>query len=469
MVRLGFKFDVLLCNTYFHSPVLSSQAPARLVAAQQRPIWDDPALYSRPSNLAGRQRHALPFPVVKKKRRCLMYKCPSTESHNNYVLWSTQLPAALLYPGMATADIEYQPAQNHVVGPTSFLQPRRIQNGGRSQADYSLETTLLALTDTARDLPAEKVLCEEIQSLCRAALTIDQAFNEIGQKLAEATKTQHNHVQLQVAGEAQSAVDDFCQVFLPWLRDPAMTLSERQQLIQDQIKESEDKANTSQGLTQAFLVLNLGTTLDTFIADFSRVVEGLGRGEQTEKTRVLESRLRPAKAAMDAVSEEVKELGWKFAGDVIVTGISVLLAVVAPIWWEKLAASVAFGIKGYSAKNSGFQLLEALRRRGVMNYKALKNEYDLEQACLSQMVKLESTLHDARPVVHDVTSKLGAFASVWAAITADLRAIRNSLEYATDPTSQLFARRVQRLERLYGCLSQALRYYQVTVRLPEVA
>lgn len=96
----------------------------------------------------------------------------------------------------------------------------------------------------------------------------------------------------------------------------------------------------------------------------------------------------------------------------------------------------------------------------VAEYEAIKAEYDLEKACLSQMVKLETTLHDSRPLVQEVTMKLGIFASVWAAvrpqnfycgklgsvltgiifqITADIRKLKNSLHRAEDPTSQVRA------------------------------
>jgi len=52
----------------------------------------------------------------------------------------------------------------------------------------------------------------------------------------------------------------------------------------------------------------------------------------------------------------------------------------------------------------------------VAEYEEVKAEYYLERACLSQMVKLESTLHDSRPLVQEVTTKLGIFANVWAAV-----------------------------------------------------
>lgn len=132
----------------------------------------------------------------------------------------------------------------------------------------------------------------------------------------------------------------------------------------------------------------------------------------------------------------------------------------------------------------------------------------MERATLGQMEKLESALHDSRPLVQEVTMRLGLFANVWAAvrshnvctgklrgaltcttfqITADIRKLKSRLPYADDHTSpvrtsdpltnslptdaipllmQLFIDRVQKLEEMYGYLSQALYHYQVTVWAP---
>lgn len=68
----------------------------------------------------------------------------------------------------------------------------------------------------------------------------------------------------------------------------------------------------------------------------------------------------------------------------------------------------------------------------VKEYEAIKAEYDLEKACLGQMVKLESTLHAAMPLVQDVTMKLGIFASVWAAVSVALKSRVTCLLTAPD-------------------------------------
>ncbi|KIK94654.1 hypothetical protein PAXRUDRAFT_434831 [Paxillus rubicundulus Ve08.2h10] len=234
---------------------------------------------------------------------------------------------------MATAYLEYRPIQNHVITPAGPPLHQPV-------VDKPLRDTLHDLTDTARDL-AESALCREIETLCHATLAIDQAFYDIGQKLSEATKQQQQRVELyttccdletrwkqhhetykqllrrsrHVAGKAQCAVDDFCEHFLPCLRDPSTTLSERRQLVRDQIEELEDGSNTSHDITQEcmaslepyrlrffvdfVLVLDFGRTLDTYIVDFSRAVEGLSCGEQPGKIHTHEHRLRSTKAAMD--------------------------------------------------------------------------------------------------------------------------------------------------------------------------
>lgn len=62
----------------------------------------------------------------------------------------------------------------------------------------------------------------------------------------------------------------------------------------------------------------------------------------------------------------------------------------------------------------------------VTEYEAIKAEYDLERACLGQMMKLESALHNSRPLVQEVTVKLGIFASVWAAVRPQSSYFRES-------------------------------------------
>ncbi|KIK94664.1 hypothetical protein PAXRUDRAFT_827763 [Paxillus rubicundulus Ve08.2h10] len=148
---------------------------------------------------------------------------------------------------------------------------------------------------------------------------------------------------------------------------------------------------------------DFGRTLDKYIADFSRVVKDLDRSEQIKKIHPLENKLSLAKAAMDSVIEEVpKELGWKFHGDVVVTGITFVLAIMAPMWWAKLAGIVAVLILFFNIMGAGAPHSEARKRHELVvnEYKATKNEYQLEQACLRQMANLESTLDDVRRLLH---------------------------------------------------------------------
>ncbi|KAH0830123.1 hypothetical protein J3R83DRAFT_1469 [Lanmaoa asiatica] len=369
---------------------------------------------------------------------------------------------------MAAPYILHQPERTNCL----FTPGDPWQNARQTQAqatltpNTSLRTTLQDLTDVARDLPTEEAL----------------PFYDIGRRLSEASKEQNKRVDLhdtcytletrwnehhlyqhllwrsrEFAGEAQGAVDgmtyysrypttlvylvliDFRELVLPSLRDQDRTRGEKQEIIREQIQVLQDTSQPSQKLCQEFL--DFGRALDLYIVQFSQVVEGLKINEQTTRVSELQGRLRSAKDAM-----EVKELGWKFAADVAVAGIALLLALVVPTLWAKLAvAAVIQFLEARRRCDCTFLYLYARHRIthlvvdqvAVTEYEAIKAEYDLERACLGQMVKLESTLHDSRPLVQEVTMKLGIFASVWAAITADIRKLKNSLHRAGDPTSQV--------------------------------
>ncbi|KAF8129324.1 hypothetical protein EV363DRAFT_1584725 [Boletus edulis] len=328
------------------------------------------------------------------------------------------------------------------------------------------------LPDVAPHLPAEEALRAEIERLCTATLIIDRAFYDIGRRLSGVSKEQNKNVDLydtcqtletqwrghhttyktllwrsrEFAGEAQAVVDEFRELVLPSLRDQNRTLPEKREIIRGQLEVLQRIPQPSQNLCQEFL--DFGRALDTYIAEFSSAVERLTIGEQSEK---------------------LGDLGWKFAADVAVAGIALLLAFVVPTWWATLVCGPGFAIKFMDATQSGPRFFDAWGRfkSAVTEYKDIEAEYKMERACLNQMVKLESAFHDSRPLVQEMTTKLGLFASVWAAITADIRKLKYSLECAEDAASPLFILRVQRLERMYGDFSQALRHYQVTVRLPQ--
>ena len=67
----------------------------------------------------------------------------------------------------------------------------------------------------------------------------------------------------------------------------------------------------------------------------------------------------------------------------------------------------------YAPSNNSPKLVDQV---AITEYEAIKAEYDLERTCFGQMMKLESTLHESRLLVQEVTAKLGIFASVWAIV-----------------------------------------------------
>lgn len=87
-----------------------------------------------------------------------------------------------------------------------ILQPERTaylfapaepwQNSRQTPAQTTFTPNANIRTGVARDLSTEEALCLEIEKLCTAALTIDEAFYDIGRRLSDASKEQNKRVDL---------------------------------------------------------------------------------------------------------------------------------------------------------------------------------------------------------------------------------------------------------------------------------
>ncbi|KAI0072338.1 hypothetical protein K474DRAFT_408639 [Panus rudis PR-1116 ss-1] len=74
---------------------------------------------------------------------------------------------------------------------------------------------------------------------------------------------------------------------------------------------------------------------------------------------------------------------------------------------------------------------------------------------------LRSSIEEREPEIEAVKTKLGALATVWAAIAADSQALLEKLEAATDSESlALFKLRVKTAEEMYRKLQTALEAYK---------
>ncbi|KAH7885055.1 hypothetical protein F5I97DRAFT_1928473 [Phlebopus sp. FC_14] len=392
---------------------------------------------------------------------------------------------------MATAAILQRVDELHSLN----ILPRSLSAGGiAATAKQDSKSLLRDLTNTARD-PETTALLQEIESLSGAALVVDKSFYEVTRRLTSITNKQQRGDELsstcsgllsrwtkhhqdykdllwqsrEAAAKARGIVDEFRTHVLPSLCDDTNTVVEKQNIIRRQEKAIENNALESQRQSQAFR--DFSEALNTYVFDFSEVVESFDLGEQNEKIRSLNERLRPAKVELDAINREVKRLVLALAGKLVITGIAVWLATMAPQWWATVIADgpQVAGTDPFGVRSSGALLLQTvMERQAVANiYNSIKLEQDKEQAKLNQMSQLEATLDNSRPVVEEMCAKLGVLVSVWSFMTADLREIQHALSYTTNNATMSpdFVHRIERLKKLYGYLSQALRHYQVVTHL----
>lgn len=96
---------------------------------------------------------------------------------------------------MATC-VLYRPEKtDYVVNQVPVWEPW-LDAAPHATPNNDLQVALRGLTDVAHDLPTEEALCLEIEELCTATLTIDQAFYDIGRKLSDVVKEQNKRVDL---------------------------------------------------------------------------------------------------------------------------------------------------------------------------------------------------------------------------------------------------------------------------------
>jgi len=103
---------------------------------------------------------------------------------------------------MAALCVLYRPEAANYPFTQAPAEPRQNSRSTVTQTTFTpnnnLRATLQDLTGTnvARDLPTEEALYLEIEKLCRATLTIDKAFYDIGRRLSETSKEQNKRLDL---------------------------------------------------------------------------------------------------------------------------------------------------------------------------------------------------------------------------------------------------------------------------------
>ena len=110
-----------------------------------------------------------------------------------------RLPVLPIY-SMAALCVLYRPEKTSYLSTQASAEPWKNSRQTAAQTRFTPDTNLRAtrqdLTDVSRNLPTEEALCLEIEKLCTAALTIDEAFYNIGRRLSDASKVQDKRVDL---------------------------------------------------------------------------------------------------------------------------------------------------------------------------------------------------------------------------------------------------------------------------------
>ncbi|KAK0189707.1 hypothetical protein F5146DRAFT_1139112 [Armillaria mellea] len=326
----------------------------------------------------------------------------------------------------------------------------------------------------------ESALMQEMEQLSGYALDIENGFRKVTKVLAdiktsgasadmrETCATLHKkwsehhteYVELlwrsrEVAGKARSAVEDFSKTLLPYIQDPTETIESKKEELQNQKKKLDQDRIQAANISQSFN--DLSDKVKTFTDDFEVVVKKFNIPAQKEKIKELDVQLQLLKDTLEGLNKKITILVAALAISAAAVGITGLLGFLCPYFWIGTAvAAVGAGV-------SGVMLIKAQQERD--DTERLIKETEAKrveaQADLEVMQALQAALTKIRPSAQEICTKLGAFASVWATIRADIQEIEEKIDYAENTTKEkLFLSRVKAIQTMYELLAKGLYKYE---------
>ncbi|KAI0073969.1 hypothetical protein K474DRAFT_1710251 [Panus rudis PR-1116 ss-1] len=359
-----------------------------------------------------------------------------------------------------------------------------IANAEKHPLDEATQKVVMDKLSATVSTPASnQKLIDEINALAQFTLDIEEAMGgisdtfrkiELGdvspalkadvQGLTETwTKHRETYVQLlwesrKVAGAAQGAADDFAGNFITFLGEESTPLDEKKKEIENTLEKLTRDEKQATAMSQGFS--NLQKSIKDFQKDWATIVGKYNIDDMNDKAKQLQE-------TIDKLTEELAELAAKIQKLAIALGvlsasaaITGALGFICPLFWiGTLVLALGAGVDAVLLKQAQDAYSET---EGQLNQK--KAELTTLLADIAAVQELKAGLENNKGNFDIIITRLGAFATVWATIRADMQAITEKLEYAHNTGSwTLMHSRLNTAAKLYAALGQALRHYQIAV------
>ncbi|SJL08289.1 uncharacterized protein ARMOST_11652 [Armillaria ostoyae] len=348
-----------------------------------------------------------------------------------------------------------------------------------------------SMADTAQE--NETALLREMKELSGYALEIDQDFRKISKLLSDIDTAgsslglgvvvstfiglwrgyHQEYVILlwesrKVAGKARSAVENFSADLLPYIADPTESIELKKKELENQKQKLQEDSASAQNMSQRF------TDLSENIKNFSDEFRSkMPISNQEEEIKRLDKELCELKMTLEELNKQANLTFFNIGEDANKClpdhgshccsggfyqegGCSRIVRAHLP----RLLDSHSYGWHqdSYVGRFAG-QVTE-------QSIKDTERKRAMAEADLMVMQAIHATLTEIEPTTAEIYKKLGAFASVWATIRADIQEIEEKIDYARNTTAEkMFMSKVKAIQKMYDLLGKALYQYERQVTL----
>ncbi|KAI0072342.1 hypothetical protein K474DRAFT_1667936 [Panus rudis PR-1116 ss-1] len=328
-------------------------------------------------------------------------------------------------------------------------------------------------------------IIEEIKALAQYTLDIEKAMGEIDDifrkiQLGDVSAGLKEDVQYlrdtwsghintyvgllwesrRVAGAAEGAANDFAGDFITFLGEESTPMDEKKKEISNYLEKLANDEKQATTMSQGFS--NLQKAVQDFQKDWKTIVDKYDLDDMNEQATKLQGEIDTLTTTLASLGDKIQKLAIALGILAASAAITGALGFIFPLFWIGTVLSVlGAGVSAVLLKQTK-DAYDPSETETELNEK--KAELKRLMADIAAVQELKAGLENSQGNFDVIITRLGAFATVWATIRADIQAIEEKLEYAHNTGSwTLMKGRLNTAAKLYAALGKALRQYQISV------
>ncbi|KAI0080795.1 hypothetical protein K474DRAFT_97918 [Panus rudis PR-1116 ss-1] len=232
-------------------------------------------------------------------------------------------------------------------------------------------------------------------------------------------------------------------------------MDEKRKAASDFMGTLDGRATQAQQMSQGFS--DLRNSVSAFVTDLFNKLATYNQNDMEKQIQALDDAIAKLQTELKALKSTIDALTSQLEALENAIGVSSVLAAFVPAFWIDVAIKTAQAedVKGQLQQT---QKDHECKVTDIANKEAQRASI---QANMFSVPLVRAAMEKALPDTDLIQYKIGALATIWAALRADTQAIVEKLDYASDTNSQtLFKARVRTASGMYSTLQTALETYK---------